>query len=76
MTDRACITCSHGALRDRDDVDRDKALRRMAAQRFIACNLSPFKATFRSFTSTCKKFAQADEATAAARVRWAEGQQQ
>lgn len=75
MTDRACITCSHGALRDRTDADRDKSLRRMAAQRFINCTLSPLKATFRSFSSTCKKFAPADEATAVARVSWANGQQ-
>ena len=71
-----CLTCTHGALRDATDADRDKILRRMAKQRLVNCHKSPFRASFHGADHHCNQFAQADEKTAEARRRWAAAQDQ
>lgn len=67
----SCLTCSHGALRDKGNEERDKLLRRMAKLGFINCTDSDFSATFHAHAHTCRAHSPTDEQTTAARRAWA-----
>ena len=65
-----CLTCQHGHLRDQKDQKRDRALRDMARNGFINCNLSPYRATFHPLEHVCERFSQADDEVVKARMEW------
>jgi hypothetical protein len=66
-----CWTCSHSALRDRDDADRDKSLMRMARHGTVNCTRSICRSVFYAFdTPACPQHAPLTAETQSARDKW------
>jgi len=67
-----CLTCAHAALRDATDGERDKILRRMAAQGAINCLLSDYRAGFHATDHRCDRWEPAADSVTTARLAWAD----
>jgi len=70
-----CIDCRFGALRDKDNQQRDETLRRMAKLGNINCTKSFCRSEFHQWQQVidCDMFETTDEPTKAARVAYFHG---
>lgn len=65
-----CLSCASAQIQDPKNLKRDKALKGMAAEGYIVCNLSPYRATFHRFDHVCNKYSQAADEVIRARLEW------
>jgi hypothetical protein len=72
---KSCITCQHGGLRDRADLDRDEILQRMVRLGFVNCQRSHLRASFHPLGYCCEKHTDAASDAMQARMQWMQKQQ-